>query len=265
MPEKEEEREERKKEEHNKAHGTKSTALLASLLVVVVVLAAFIVISSHHVPVSHASSSSVSPISNANTSAQFFQGPVGEPMNASFMSVISNLNSQLAEVGARQINGTFIYEKPNLSVYGALGFYVLKFGNGTSTNYDLVPIAIKRSVSANISIEQNGKPTFVYIGAQGCPYCAGMRWAIAIALSRFGNFSKLFYDRSATIDGNIPTIMFNFSQQAYNASTSQPPIDNGRAPYGDANPTPFSFGAYYSSPYINFEPFICYSSHSMLW
>ena len=37
----------------------------------------------------------------------------------------------------------------------------------------------------------NGKPEMLYIGAEFCPYCAGMRWAMAVALSRFGTLSPL--------------------------------------------------------------------------
>lgn len=37
----------------------------------------------------------------------------------------------------------------------------------------------------------NGKPEMLYIGAEFCPYCAGMRWAMAAALSRFGTLSPL--------------------------------------------------------------------------
>ena len=37
----------------------------------------------------------------------------------------------------------------------------------------------------------NDKPEMLYIGAEFCPYCAGMRWAMAAALSRFGALSPL--------------------------------------------------------------------------
>ena len=43
----------------------------------------------------------------------------------------------------------------------------------------------------------NGKPEMLYIGAEFCPYCAGMRWAMAAALSRFGTLSPLRGIRSA--------------------------------------------------------------------
>ncbi len=40
-------------------------------------------------------------------------------------------------------------------------------------------------------LTSNGKPEMLYIGAEFCPYCAGMRWAMAVALSRFGTLSPL--------------------------------------------------------------------------
>jgi Domain of unknown function (DUF929) len=43
----------------------------------------------------------------------------------------------------------------------------------------------------------NGKPEMLYIGAEFCPYCAGMRWAMAAALGHFGTLSPLRGIRSA--------------------------------------------------------------------
>ena len=46
-----------------------------------------------------------------------------------------------------------------------------------------------------------GKPELLYIGAEFCPYCAAERWAMIVALSRFGTFSGLATVRSAVSDG----------------------------------------------------------------
>src|SRR5215471_17073708 len=35
-------------------------------------------------------------------------------------------------------------------------------------------------------LTSGGKPEMLYIGAEYCPYCAAMRWSMAVALSRFG-------------------------------------------------------------------------------
>jgi hypothetical protein len=47
-------------------------------------------------------------------------------------------------------------------------------------------------------LTSNGKPEMLYIGAEFCPYCAAMRWSMAIALSRFGTLSPLHGIHSAT-------------------------------------------------------------------
>ena len=46
-----------------------------------------------------------------------------------------------------------------------------------------------------------GKPEVLYIGAEYCPYCAAERWAMIVALNRFGTFSGLSPIRSAAKDG----------------------------------------------------------------
>ncbi len=222
--------------------------VFAVVIVLVVLIFGFHILSSSSV-------SSLKPTVNANASGAFFLGPDGESLGSTYVNGLSNLGSQLALVGAQQASGRFLYEKPTTTSQGpSPGYYVLVYGNGSGQNYDIVPISVPSNFS-NYSISQGGKPAFVYIGAQGCPFCAGQRWVIAVTLSRFGNFTKLFYDRSATNDGNIPTLMFNFSQSLFKEATSQAAIDSGQAPYGDGNPTPFVTGSYYTSKYINFEPF----------
>lgn len=199
--------------------------------------------------------SALKPSVNANASGAFFLGPDGESLGSTYITGLSDLSSQLASVGAQQIAGSFIYENASGSGNSlSPGYYVLVYGNGSGKNYDIIPITVPSNFS-NYSISQNGKPTIVYFGAQGCPFSGQDSWVLAIALSRFGNFSKLLYVRSATDDWNLPGIMFNFSQNSFNKATKLPPIDNDQAPFGDANPEPLVSGAYYTSKYINFEPF----------
>ena len=55
-----------------------------------------------------------------------------------------------------------------------------------------------------------GKPEILYMGAEYCPYCAAERWAMAVALSRFGTFSNLHLIHSSSSDvyPNTPTLSF---------------------------------------------------------
>lgn len=55
-----------------------------------------------------------------------------------------------------------------------------------------------------------GKPEVLYMGAEYCPFCATERWAIVVALSRFGTFSGLHFIHSDPNDNpaSIPTLTF---------------------------------------------------------
>jgi hypothetical protein len=72
--------------------------------------------------------------------------------------------------------------------------------------------------------DRDGKPLITYVGAEYCPYCAAERWALAVALSRFGTFSNLSATHSASADvyPNTQTLSF--------------------------------YGSSYSSPYVDFQP-----------
>ena len=63
-----------------------------------------------------------------------------------------------------------------------------------------------------------GKPEFFYEGAEYCPYCAGQRWGIVVALSRFGTFTKLPEIASSGSDVYPNTATFSFYQSAYTSS-----------------------------------------------
>ena len=66
-----------------------------------------------------------------------------------------------------------------------------------------------------------GKPEFFYFGAEYCPYCAAQRWAVVVALSRFGTFSHLNQTTSSSTDVYPDTPTFTFYQSSY----SSPYID----------------------------------------
>jgi hypothetical protein len=50
-------------------------------------------------------------------------------------------------------------------------------------------------------LTSGGKPEVLYIGAEYCPYCAAERWAMVVALSRFGTLSGLGLTHSAAENG----------------------------------------------------------------
>jgi thiol-disulfide isomerase/thioredoxin len=60
------------------------------------------------------------------------------------------------------------------------------------------------------ALTSGGKPEMLYIGAEWCPYCAAERWAMAVALSRFGSFTPLngIHSSSSDVYPNTATLTF---------------------------------------------------------
>ncbi len=67
----------------------------------------------------------------------------------------------------------------------------------------------------------DGKPEILYVGAEFCPFCAAQRWAVVVALSRFGTFSGLKATHSSTTDVYPDTKTFSF----YGSTYASPSID----------------------------------------
>lgn len=80
------------------------------------------------------------------------------------------------------------------------------------------------------ALTNNGKPEVFYEGAEFCPYCATERWAMGVALSKFGTFKNLGLTHSSSTDVYPNTQTLSFYQSTY------------------------------SSPYISFVPLEIYSN-----
>jgi thiol-disulfide isomerase/thioredoxin len=89
-----------------------------------------------------------------------------------------------------------------------------------------VPAATLNSVGAGTSskliatsgqpaLTSGGKAQVVYMGAEYCPYCAAERWAMVVALSRFGTFSNLSYTHSSSTDVYPSTPTLTFYKSSY--------------------------------------------------
>jgi hypothetical protein len=83
-------------------------------------------------------------------------------------------------------------------------------GPSTPAQGGLYPNSIQTITPAGVPLTSGGKPQIVYVGAEYCPYCAAERWALTVALSRFGTFSGLSLIRSSSTDvyPNTPTVSF---------------------------------------------------------
>jgi hypothetical protein len=88
----------------------------------------------------------------------------------------------------------------------------------------------KPTTISGSALTSNGKPEMFYMGAEYCPYCAAERWAMIVALSRFGTFTGLSTVHSAVANG---------------AGDAEPDPDT---------PTWTFLHASYSSPYLTFTP-----------
>lgn len=74
-------------------------------------------------------------------------------------------------------------------------------------------------------LTSNGLPEMLYMGAEYCPFCAAERWAMIMALSKFGTFSGLKTTYSSATDFAADTPTFSF------------------------------YGSKYTSPYLVFQPY----------
>jgi len=79
---------------------------------------------------------------------------------------------------------------------------------GAGSGVSALPVAIK----GGSPLTSGGKPEVLYMGEEYCPYCAAERWAMVVALSRFGTFSGLSTVHSGNNSGeaypNTPTWTF---------------------------------------------------------
>jgi hypothetical protein len=93
-----------------------------------------------------------------------------------------------------------------------------------------VPSAVHTPVStlSGPLLTQNGKPEVLYIGAEFCPFCAAMRWSMAVALSRFGTLSPLHGIHSAPAPETDPsTATLTFYKSGYSSKyLAFTPVEN---------------------------------------
>ncbi len=136
--------------------------------------------------------------------------------NESFGTRLTNINAPLNASELAVINGA------PASYFEQAGTMLLdgKINNSVGASASTVP-----------DFMVNGKPSVIYLGSITCIFCGENRWAIALALSRFGNFSSLYKGYSSFGDGDLPTLYW--APEYYNKSATV-------------------FGNFYTSKYINF-------------
>ncbi len=71
-------------------------------------------------------------------------------------------------------------------------------------------------VSHQRALTFHKRPELLYVGAEFCPFCAAERWPLAMALGRFGTFSRLELSESAPSPEVFPlTPTITFYQSMY--------------------------------------------------
>ena len=75
--------------------------------------------------------------------------------------------------------------------------------------------ALPKALTGQPALTDSGKPLVVYLGAEYCPFCAAERWAVVVALSRFGTFSNLGQTHSSSSDVYPSTATLSFHGATY--------------------------------------------------
>ncbi len=90
-------------------------------------------------------------------------------------------------------------------------------------------------LSGQPALTDRGKPAVVYVGAEFCPFCAVARWALVVALSKFGTFSNLGQAISSSSSDVYPGIR---SWSFYGSSYSSPHLvfDSAEVASGASSP-----------------------------
>jgi hypothetical protein len=106
---------------------------------------------------------------------------------------------------------------------------------------DLSKIATPPSVvtGAPALKDASGLPQVLYVGAEYCPYCAATRWALAVALDRFGTLSGLSttYSSTTDVDPHTPTLSFRNSsyKSSYISFDGKEQVDGNQQPLQNLN------------------------------
>lgn len=141
---------------------------------------------------------------------------INSRLTPSQLSTINNASdSDFEKAGEMMLNLSLPNEGVSNDIYYADNFQIVLNPNAQIPEFDY-----------------NGKPSVIYIGAISCMWCGENRWAMALALSKFGSFNSLYIGYSSIHDEDFPTLYW----------TPEDIYSNGSA----------SFGNSYSSPYVNF-------------
>src|SRR5487761_2318280 len=114
-----------------------------------------------------------------------------------------------ATTGARQASSTPLKEVTGFNVGVA---------NVVGVTSPVTAVTSPVKIAGQPALTFHKRPALVYVGAEFCPFCAAERWPLAMALGRFGTFSRLDLTVSAPAPEAYPlTPTFTFYQSTYSS------------------------------------------------
>jgi Domain of unknown function (DUF929) len=135
-------------------------------------------------------------------------------------------------------------------------------GSGSVPSYSPDPV---KAISGT-PLTSNGKPEMLYIGAEFCPYCAELRWSMAVALSRFGSFTTpLRGIHSSGTDVYPNTATLTFYRVGYTSKyLTFTPVENETVNRAPLQPTTKQEQAIWDKYDANSYPFIYFGGKYMI-
>ncbi len=118
----------------------------------------------------------------------------------------SNSSNSGGSTASGGVNGTLLPAEVAKNVNSVPASALDTVGTGSVLSYNSKAV----TAISGTQLTSAGKPEMLYIGAEFCPYCAAMRWSMAVALDRFGTLSPLhgIHSSSTDTDPNTPTLTF---------------------------------------------------------
>ena len=135
-------------------------------------------------------------------------------------------------------------------------------GSGSVRSFTPDPV---KAISGT-PLTKNGKPEMLYIGAEFCPYCAELRWSMAVALSRFGTFTTpLRGIHSSPTDVYPSTATLTFYQAGYTSKyLTFTPVENETVDRAPLQATTAQQQAIWDKYDANNYPFIYFGGKYMI-
>jgi Domain of unknown function (DUF929) len=139
-----------------------------------------------------------------------------------FVFIKLSQNNSASSSGSGSTTGTLLPADVAREVTGVPGSTLDTVGKGAAT--------VSSSLlgpGSGATLTSGGKPEMLYIGAEFCPYCAAMRWSMAVALSRFGTLTPLHGIHSSSTDVYPHTATLTFYKSGYNSNyLTFTPVEN---------------------------------------